>query len=1112
MLDREINRMNDATLKVVYRAMLAAREIDRLENEITSRGEAFFHVSGAGHEGSAMLAPLLQPSDWLHCHYRDKALMLARGVSIKSFFDNLYCKRDGQSQGRQMSAHMCDPNLHVMSITGPVGNSALQSVGVALAIREHEDRPLVLCSIGDGTTQEGEFLEACAEAHRSQAPVLFLIEDNGWAISTPTAQKTFYSLSEETSFHGIPIQHLDGRKPHECWSGFERVVRQIRETRGPQLVVLHVERLANHTNADDQSLYRSQAEIAESRSSGDPIHNLESELARRGMQRSELELIFDQVQAEVAREEEASAMGPEPVAAMSCKRTLSVELTHPSRERSGVGGGDQLTMKDAMREVLQHYLLTDPNVYLWGEDIEDPKGDVFGITKGLSTRFPGRVQNSPLTESTIVGVAVGRALAGQRPVAFLQFADFLPLAYNQIAAEMASMYWRTAGGYESPVILMIPCGGYRPGLGPFHSHSLESIAAHTPGVDVFMPSTAADAAGLLNAAFQSRRPTLFFYPKSCLNDPQRTTSSDVQRQFVPIGTARKARNGRDITFVGWGNTVRLCEKAADDLERAGVESEILDLRCIHPWDEKAILASVEKTARLVVVHEDNHTCGVGAEIIATVAEKTKVPVAFRRVTRSDTLVPCNFANQLEVLPSYQRVLTQAAELLGLDVSWEQPKPVEAGLASIEAIGSGPADETVTVVEIYTHEGEEVERGQPVASLEATKSVFDLTSPVDGCVEDLLVSEGDVIEVGSTMFRVRTSQAANRPKPITQENPGTPRLTRRHNTSTIYVPAQTLERRPFDVGISEVTTVSGSRIVPNQSLLHGRTDMTAQDIVRRTGIEQRRWVAEGEDAINMAVRACWQLLDRESLCVDDLDLVICSTTSPNSVTPSMACQVLNGLQRGQSKAMLQAYDINAACSGYLYALQAGYDYLQSAPNARVLVVTAEVLSPLLDLNDFDTAILFGDATSATILYGEEHFDRAKARLVRPDLSAKGEDGSTLSVPFRDSGYIQMKGNRVFSEAVRSMVASLNRVCQRQGLDVNQLDLIVPHQANQRIIDAIQNRIETEVFSNIRKRGNTSSSSIPLCLEEVLPRLKKGEQVGLCAFGGGFTFGAGILESN
>jgi len=884
----------------------------------------------------------------------------------------------------------------------------------------------------------------------------------------------------------------------------------MRADRRPVLTVFEVERLTNHTNADDQTCYRDASDIEHARASGDPIRIAEDQLLATGCTEEALAEIRAEVEKLVADAEAEAAAARDPQPTLTAKRPLSVELTHPSRERRGEDEARSLNMREAMHDVLRSHLRDDPRVVLYGEDIEDPKGDVFGLTRGLSTEFPGRVQNSPLSESTIIGTSIGRALAGERPVAFLQFADFLPMAFNQIACDLGSMHWRSDGAWQAPVIVMIPCGGYRPGLGPFHAHSLESIATHVPGLDVFMPSTATDCAGMLNAAFLSGRPTLFFYPKSLLNDPERATSDDVQRQFVPIGAARKARVGRDITFVGWGNTVKLCEAAAVALERVGVEAEVLDLRSLSPWDERTVLASAEKTARLVVVHEDNHTCGFGAEVLATVAEKTRVPVAMRRVTRPDTYVPCNFANQVEVLPSFKRVLTTAAGLLDIDVTWLAPPTSDDGLTAVEAIGSGPADETVEVVEIFVREGDRVERGTPVAALEATKSVFELTAPLAGVVEEIVVREGETVAVGATMFKLRAASDTRRRASVTQERSGTPVMVRRPQSGRLIVPQRATEHRAFDVGISSVATVTGRRVVSNSELLGSRQEMTSDDIIRRTGIEHRHWAEKDENAVEMAVRACWKLLDREGLILDDLDALICSTTSPTSVTPSMACRVLNGLSGGKTDAMIQAYDINAACSGYLYALQSGYDYLQSMPAGRVLIVTAEVLSPLLDPEDFDTAILFGDAASASILYGENYFEHSRARLFRPDLSAKGEDGSTLSVPLLHDGFIQMKGRRVFSEAVRSMVASLNRVCVHAGINVNDLDLVIPHQANQRIIDAVQNRVGVSVYSNIRNYGNTSSTSIPLCLDEVLPSVHGRERIGLCAFGGGFTFGAGIVE--
>ena len=1099
-------------LLTLYRSMLIARGVDRIEHELTSRGEAFFHLSGAGHEGTAVLANHLTQSDWLHCHYRDRALLVARGLSPRTFFDTLLCNEFSPGSGRRMSAFFNDPELHILSMVTPTGNNALQAVGAAAAIKQPEDTPIVYCGVGDGTTQQGEWLEAVGEAVRSKLPVLFMVQDNKWAISTTTQGKTFYSLpdgTEATEFFGLPIHYIDGTDVVTADQQIGTIIAEMRKTSQPALVVFQVERLTSHTNADDQTVYRDADDIEEAKLSGDPILSTRQQLLSMGLTSAELDLIQTQVNDQLAAAEQEALDAGTPLASMDAGRQHPVELTHPSKEKAGVDDLPQLNMKNAIREVLKNHLLDNATVTLYGEDIEDPKGDVFGVTKGLSTRFPGRVINSPLSESTIVGAAIGRAMVGERPVAFIQFADFMPTAYNQIVNELATIHWRTDGQTSVPVIVMIACGGYRPGLGPYHAQTHESVMAHCPGVDVVMPSTAHDAAGLLNAAFESKRPTVFFYPKTLLNDSEQTTSDNVDDQFVPLGVARKTRSGRDITFVAWGNTVAVCEKTADALEQAGIESEVIDLRSLTPWDQQLVLSSAEKTARLVVVHEDNHTCGLGSEIVATVAENANVPIAVRRVTRPDTFIPCNFENQVDVLPGFKRTLTVAAELLDLDLAWEEAPEKEVGVEFIQAIGSGPADEAVEIVEILIESGESLECGDPVASVEATKSVFDITSPVDGVVTEILCQAGDNVRVGAPMVKLATD-ASLRPKPITEEQHGTPFLTRRKSENTIVLAHSLPERRSFEVGLSHVQYNEGSKLITNEFLLGENAEMTSEDIIRRTGIRQRYWVDQNEDAISMAVGSCQKVLEQEGLLIDDIDLLICSTTSPMSMTPSMACRILNGLSTGKDT-MIQAYDISAACSGYLYALQSGYDFLQSTPNGRVLITTAEVLSPLLDLEDFDTSILFGDAATATVLYGESHVEKSAAKLHRPELSAKGEDGTTLSVPLRNSGFIQMKGRRVFQEAVRCMMNSLNRVCTRDELQVEDLDLVVPHQANQRIIDAIQHRISPTVFSNIAQHGNTSSSTIPLCLSEVLPAAQQDQTIGLCAFGGGFTFGAGIIKT-
>lgn len=1098
--------------------MLAAREIDRLEEQFTARGEAFFHVSGAGHEAVAALASHLTPQDWLHCHYRDKALMLARGMPADMFFASLFCKERSHSRGRQMSAHMSWPEGHLLSLCGPVGNNALQAVGVAAQLRDSERAGLVVCALGDGTTQEGEVLEAIAEAVREALPVLFLIEDNRFAISTLTRGRTFYSLpdSEPDSFYGLPIQRMNGRDAAACHTAFGEIVASMRRTLQPALVVMDCERLGNHTNADDQTGYRDADEILSAQQGADPIAVLAEHLSALGVSSAQLDEIGAKVREHVHTAAVRERAGAEPQAVFDAKQPLAAELQSARRENRGSDSGRDLTMIAAIQTVLHERMAEDRAITVYGQDIEDPKGDVFGITRGLSTAFPGRVRNAPLSESTIVGTAIGRALAGGRPVAFLQFADFLPLAFNQIAAELGSMHWRTDGAWTCPVIVMIPCGGYRPGLGPFHAQSLESLAVHVPGIDVFMPSTAADASGLLNAAFDSGRPTLFFYPKALLNDRNLTTSADVRKQFVPIGRARIERRGEDLTMVAYGNAMERCRRAATALDGAGMRTELIDLRSLSPWDEETVIASARKTGRLLVVHEDNQTCGMGAEIIATVAQKAGVQMRMSRVARADTYVPCNFSNQLEVLPSFKSVLTQAAELLGLAVDWQPPPRAEAGLFTVEAVGSSPSDESVVMVDCRVAVGAAVREGDLLGSFETAKALLDLECPVSGIIEQIFVEPGASVKIGAPLMTVRLPDAsAQTARQAIVDNPGVPALRRLHESVPATASAAVsgrAQRSMLAVGISAIGVALGSRVLENDALVHDFPGRTAEDVVRLTGIERRRRVGPDQDVVSIGSDAAALALDQAGLSLRDVDLIVCATGTPQITTPSVACQILFRL--GGSGVECQAFDISAACSGYLYGLQSAFDFLQSRPGARVLLVTSEVLSPLLDRGDFATTFIFGDAASATLLCGETGIDNCKLRLHRPELSAEGEPGRYLRVPaFGSEQRVLMDGAKVFSAATRRMATALKRACESREMTVNDLDLVIAHQANQRILDAVGIRLKVpaeRLYSNVRNFGNTSSSTIPICLSEVFPTVRSGQKIGLAAFGGGFTFGAAILE--
>ena len=1118
-----------ARLLDLLETLWAAREVDRLEMELLHRGEGFFHVGGAGHEASAALAAHLRPDDWLHLHYRDKALILARGFPARAFFDALVCNAESFSAGRQMCAHPSSARLRLLSLPGPVGNGALQAVGVAheSARSEPSGDTVTVCSLGDGTTQQGEVLEAVAEAARHRLRVLFLIGDNRYAISTRTAGRTFFDLPDGPAdrFHGVPIERLEGTDVPACDRGFSRIVGRMRREGGPAIVVMRVERLTHHTNADDERVYRDPAEREEVRRNADPVARLEATLLERGADPAELGRRRGALRERLRQEAEA-ALGvtdPEPASAA----VAPYPTGFPERDELPPTGASR-TLLEALREALGARLATEPRATLTGQDIEDPKGDVFGVTRGLSTRFPGRVLNGPLSESTIVGVGVGRALAGGRPVGFVQFADFLPLAFNQVATELATIHWRTVGEWEAPLVLMAPCGGYRPGLGPFHANTHDGTFAHVPGLDVFLPSNAADGAGLLNAAFRSGRPTLFLYPKVLLNDPAAAADVDPARAFVRPGTARTVVEGDQLTFVAWGATVPLCRRASELLARAGIAAGVLDLRTLAPWDEAGVLAAARRSLRLVVVHEDNHTGGFGAEVVATVAEKAGVPVAVRRVTRADTHIPCHYGNQLEVLPSLRRILDAAADLCGLRVEVEvDGAGAEASVHVLEAVGSSPADQTVQVNRWLVADGAAVAAGDLLAECEADKASFDLRSPVAGVLREP-VAAGERVRVGDPLARIVLRDAPQRSRRIPREPRfrlvpvGRPPVTE-PSVATVSPGSSDSPETRFRTAAAEIRLgvpafVPGSVRLTNEALAARFPGRSAEDIVQRTGIVERRVCAPEEDVLTLAVAAARKALSEAALSPADLDGLYVATSTPLSVSPSLACRLQQALLGEGSAAAFPAVDLLAACSGYLYALQAAFDAAQAFPGGRFLVVTAEAMSRFVDPTDFDTAIVFGDAAAATVVYGDDTAGPAagsgRIRLRRPRLGARGEDGRILSVgrltmPGTCTP-VSMDGLKVFQLAVRQMPAALQQACAEAGRTAAELDWIVPHQANGRILQAVQRQmgLPAERFlSNVAHHGNTSSCTLPIALAEMLRDGKSGT-AGLCAFGGGFTFGAAV----
>ncbi len=1097
-------------------SMIKARLIDEIEQDYITRGEAFFHVSGAGHEGIAVLQPHLTHQDYIAPHYRDKSLLLAHGVDPYRYFLALFNKDESGSHGRQMNAHMTDYDHNIITMTGPVGNNALPATGIAMVLKEkhnENNKAITVCNQGEGTTSEGEFLEAISISTRDNLPILFVVEDNKYAISTITEGKTFYQIGNKfiDTLIGCPITKIDGRYPHLMYETFKKVVHDIRENCKPHIIVMSVERLVSHTNADDQRVYRSKEEIENLKITADPIVNLIMHLHNKD--RSEAQKHFikmcDEIRPDLKKMVIDAQRATEPTTTHTAKPPLPSVLLEKANEHFETG---DLSMIDSMREVLQAWLEKDKAVYLYGQDIEDPKGDVFGLTRGLSTKFPSRVINSPLSEAIIVGTCIGQALTGKHPVGFLQFADFYPLAFNQIFNEMGSIFWRSGGTWNAPVILLATCGGYKPGLGPFHAAVMESISSHIPGIDVFMPSNAADAAGLLNAAFLSQRPTLFFYPKNQLNIKTRAISAEnAQTHVIMPGKARIEREGNDISFIAYGNTLPLCVKVADTLAKIGKSSEIIDLRSMSPLDTKTIINSVKKTKTLLVTHEDNRTASISSEVIARVSEANLGDIKVARVTRGDTFVPCNFTNHLEVLPSYKTILETAVQLLSGTIIWntDAKEEEEKGVTTIKAVGTSPSDENLTIIKWNIKEGDTIQAGQLIGEGEADKSASDIKTPISGLVLTIHVQEGDLVPIGDPILSIKTDIEVVHT--ITREETGIPTITFTDSPSL----QQNSSSSDKKIYISCVQTVLGNRVLDNKEIVSMSTEWTEDKIINSIGVKTRHWLGENQTLVSIASEAAQKTLDVANFSIKDINGIICATGTHKYQTPSLAAMIQYNLLQNHTDSENYsgyAFDISAACSGFIFALNEAYIKTKVAPTEKILLITAEELSSRVNMLHYATAPVFSDAASASIISTEKLCSMSGTLLTPPILQTIGEPAKDLVVP--EKGTIQMNGVEVYRIAVAQLTKIAQNVCENHNITFDDIDLIIPHQANIKIITGIARRLKLPIekfYINIGNHGNSSSNTIPICLEELSRgKILNGKKVLLIAFGGGYTFAGSIIQ--
>lgn len=629
---------------------------DKMGKLVRQNKGGTFHLSTCGHEmiGAASALALTPGTDWGYPYYRDRAFAIGIGCSLQDILAAFLARSaPNHSGGRMMPEHFSQPDLRIPCQSSVVASQFLQAVGTAKSAQLRGAREVVYVSGGDGSTSEGDFHEALNFSAIHKLPIIFVIQDNGWAISVPSSEQTAGGtiVNMARGYEGLTVHDIDGCDYLQTTGALDAAVAKARSGAGPSLIVAKVPRIGAHSSSDDPKKYKDD-ECVHADKARDPIVLYENWLIGQGIfSEDEIKLLRLKHFQDIEEAADAAELVPFPEKSSAADKVFK-EYELP--ESVIAPEGESIVMMDALNHAIAEEMEKDPGVVVFGQDVAHGKGGVFGITRTLTDRFgKDRCFNTPLAESTIVAMATGMSMDGyHKPVAEIQFADYVWTGINQIFNELSSIYYRSNGQWPCPVVIRMPYGGYIQG-GPYHSQSIEAYLSHCPGIKVVIPSNAADAKRLLKTAIRDPNPVMFLEHKALYR--QRVFCARPETgpdDYLPFGQANVVRSGTDATIVAWGMMVVMAHDVAEQLAKEGISIEVIDLRTLVPLDFETVLESVKKTGKLLIAHEAVRNCGFGAEIAARAAELAfhYLDAPVQRVAAKECPVPYCKDLEDEVLP------------------------------------------------------------------------------------------------------------------------------------------------------------------------------------------------------------------------------------------------------------------------------------------------------------------------------------------------------------------------------------------------------------------------------------------------------------------------------